>query len=251
MTLLKIFKSYFNKQYNSIINDSLTTIPLIISRIFIERRQAFVPTTNIAPNTIRILQTMNHQEICDYFIECLMLPLMPDRISNTISLIRTKAFVQFKFLVEIFKLEIFIRSDKLEITLQIFELYNNFVEEFLAEPTEQTIPNIENFITYLLRLEIDKNIVTRLKVAYIVFVQLDSSVAKIHQFEKRINSFILAFYETIETMDIFEIQRVKTDPLDFEKPFVVLKQEILDEIKQIQKIKTREQAWPSLLPLND
>lgn len=242
MSLLKIFKSYYKHQYNSIINDASTTIPLAISRTFTERRQAFVPTTNIAPNTIKILRTLDHKEICDYFMECLMLPLLPDRISNSISLIRTKAFVQFKFLIEVFKFEIFMLSNPSEVTLQVFEIYNDFVEEFLKNPTEETIPNIENFISNLLKLEIDKNIVIRLKVSYIGFIQLDSSFAKIHQFEKRLNSFILAFYETIEIMDIFEIQRVKIDPLDFDKPFVVLKQEVLDEIKQIQKLKTREQT---------
>ena len=243
MNLLNMFKQHYSKQYNAIINDSRSTIPRTVYRIFIQRRQAFVlTTTTLAPHTIKILQTMNSKEMCYYFLECLMLPILSDRTSSSISLIRTKAFVQFEFLIEVFKLELFLRSGQIEITPNIFQLYINFVKAFLEEPTEEKIPSIEKFIRHLFSLKVSKDTITRIKTAYVVFVLSNSCIAKVHQFEKRVNAFILAFYETIELMDIFEIKRAKFDSLQFERPIVVLKQEVLDVISQIQKIKMREQA---------
>ena len=247
-----MFKQHYSKQYNAIINDSRSTIPRTVYRIFIQRRQAFVlTTTTLAPHTIKILQTMNSKEMCYYFLECLMLPILSDRTSSSISLIRTKAFVQFEFLIEVFKLELFLRSGQIEITPNIFQLYINFVKAFLEEPTEEKIPSIEKFIRHLFSLKVSKDTITRIKTAYAVFVLSNSCIAKVHQFEKRVNAFILAFYETIELMDIFEIKRAKFGSLQFEGPIVVLKQEVLDDISKIRKIKMREQNVPNLSPLND
>jgi len=184
----------------------------------------------------------DHKQMCDYFIECMMLPLLPDRISNSIGLIRNKAFVQFKFLVEIFKLELFIRSGSVEVSSNLCRIYVAFVEAFLDEPTEQGVPNIENFTKHLFILGVDSRVIAAFKQAFVVFILSDFSGLRVRAFEKRIHSFICAFFETIEPLDIFEVARSKVDPTEFDRPFVVLKPEVLGELKEVQQIKTREQA---------
>ena len=240
-------------QYNTLINNAHVLIPTIISRVFLDKRQAFVPTDKVAPQTMRVLKSMDTTKICDYFLECLMLPVFEGRVSNTINLIRGKAITQFNFLTEIFQLEIFLQST-VDLDENFKIAHRDLIELFLLKPKERNSPNIQNYKKFLLsnlrKYKLSKNEVSQFLSDYIIFILSDSARKKVHMFEKRISSFILAFYQEIEPLSIFQVEHLKLNQYGFTQPFVILKSEILEEIKWIQQMKTKEQSWPSLLPLN-
>jgi len=253
MTLLCIFKKHHETAYNTIINDAENSIPFIINRTFITRRQAFKPTTFIAPKTILILQLIDNKAICDYFIQTLLLPLYPENVSNTTTSILRHASSNFMFLVEIFKLELFLRSNDIAVTKKVEKLYYELIDKFIGDPKEKYMPNIDNFLNYLLEKGVDKQVISTFHTSYIAFILSNKICQEINTFKKRITHFIAAFFESIEHLGIFNVIEVPMliGNKNFSKSFVVLKNEVLNEIREMHKIKVIEQSWPSLVPLND
>jgi hypothetical protein len=246
--LLKICKKKFESQYNKLINDSKNIVTELIGRIFINRRRAFVPTDKLAPDTITVLQSMSTADICDYLILALLHPIAAGMASNTITIITRKALKQFAFLIDIFQLEIFLGAvlSKNDSPQAFGAAYEDFVKLFLSVPLEGRKPTIWNFKKHLLsnlrKYGISKSDVTELVAEYFAFILSDDARKETHKFEKRLSSFILGFYELLEPMDIFEIQRRGLNNSRFDRPFVVLKGTILEEIEAELKVKTVEQS---------
>ena len=102
-TLINLFKKHFQAQYTAIIKNSNKLIPSIIDRIFTEKRQGFVPT--VAPKAIKVLKTIPSTEMCEYFIEALL--LNHNQPYGTVAMMLQKALKQLTFLLDIYQLEIF------------------------------------------------------------------------------------------------------------------------------------------------
>lgn len=139
LSLLTLFEKHFSAQYTALIKESETLIPKIIDRIFVEKRQAFVPTDKLAPKTTKILKTIPSNEMCECFIGALLLqdnPDNPDMLSGTVNMILKKAIKQLTFLVDIFQLEIFLGTIRSESDdTQVFgAAYSDFVEVFVSKP---------------------------------------------------------------------------------------------------------------------
>ena len=140
-TLINLFKKHFQAQYTAIIKNSNKLIPSIIDRIFTEKRQGFVPT--VAPKAIKVLKTIPSTEMCEYFIEALLLTSnhnQPCTPYGTVAMMLQKALKQLTFLLDIYQLEIFFSESD---NAQVFgAAYDHFVELFVSKPSGKTMPNV-------------------------------------------------------------------------------------------------------------
>lgn len=252
--LLKIFKNKYEMLYNSIISESGTLVPKIVYHQFIKASKGFKPTTLVAPRTIEILRALNSSVLCDNFITAMLTLQYPDRVTNTVSSIRNYCYKDLEFLVEIFKLEIFIRSGDPALTNAVKALWDDLFDEYIEDPKREVEPTITNFTEYLLKKKVEKNVITKVRINYISYSLSASATNEIQTFEVRLHRIILSFFQELESLasgelKFFEIKSIKTEK-GFPKPFVVLNHEILSDVVEIHRIKAREHAWPSLVPLN-
>jgi hypothetical protein len=257
MTLLSIFKNKYQVKYQTLVNTVRQLVPLIIYKFFVKRRQGTSSGVLFYPRTVSLLQRIDTRNICDCFLEAMLTPILWWRISSTVALTRaqvfSQVFSQFSFLLPIMLLEIFISSNSIPITAEIRASHNAFFDKFLKELSEGTIPNISNFERHLIKTSISRESVTLFINEYRVFSMMDSTRDHLNTFEKKLNFFILAFFEELELLDIFSVIRFKLIGLRWERSFVVFRDDVLAELREIHEIGTRDrgQSWPSLLPLND
>jgi hypothetical protein len=249
--LIKIFKKYFPKEYKEIIKSSARLIPKLINKFFIERRQKTRPGILDYPKTVQLLQKVENGDIADYFLQALLMTIKPEIISTTVGFVRAQAFTELKFLLNVMLLETFINSGSPAVTANVKKAYIKFFDEFLAVSSEKTIPTMEFFEKYLLKKNYNKLVIATLVNAFVGFSVSNEALAKINIFEKKINYLILGFYEELESFDIFVVRSLKVTEYSYKRPFILFKNEILEEIKVVNQLQTREQSWPSLVPLND